>query len=160
MVIGPIQLNRVQFTLGTGQHRIQRLCTQPHHQNLTFWITKTHVVFNQTRLPIFDHKTRIQHTLIRRATTGHFIHCWLYNFSNRFGCHRIRHHRCGGIGTHATCVWPLVTIKNTLVILGCANRQDIFTVRQDKETGFFAVHEFFDHNFCASRAKGTAKYIA
>ena len=57
-----------------------------------------------------------------------------------------RHHRRGGIGSHAAGVRALVLVEQTLMILGGCHRKHMLTVAGDNEGSFLAIKEIFDNH--------------
>ncbi len=68
----------------------------------------------------------------------------------------IGHDRGGGVGPHAAGVWTRVAVTHTFMVLRRADGQNGCAVAKNEEGCFFAVHEFFDHDF---RAVVTVEHV-
>ena len=139
----------MQAVLCTGLEQVQYLSTEPHHQRLAFRITKAHVVFDKSWLPVLDHQADKQDAFKWRAALAHLVHARFDDFIHRLLGHAFGHHGGRGIGPHAAGVWPCVALTYAFMVLGGANGQNVGSVAQHKERCLFAIHEFFDHDFRA-----------
>ena len=159
MIIGPIYTCLIQPPFGAGVHEVEGLCTEAHHQGLTFRVAETHIVFNQTWRTVFDHEANVKNPLIGCPALCHLLQCRSHNFAHCTVCDGFRQHRGRGIGSHAACVWASVTFADTFVILSRADRQRFRAMAKHKERGFLTLHEFFDDNFRPRSAEGTVEHV-
>ncbi len=159
VIISPVHGGVGQTPLGAGLQQVQRLSPQTQHQHLTFRIAKAAVIFDQARLPVLDHETRIQHALIGGAAIGHDLHRGADDFGHRLGGDFVGQDGGRGIGAHAAGVQAGVAFADAFMVLRCADGQALFAIDEDEIAGLFAIHEFLDHDLGASGPEFTAKHV-
>ena len=67
------------------------------------------------------------------------------------------HHRCRGVGAHATGIGAGVAFADTLVVLAGGHGQDIFAIDNHDEAGFLAAEELLNNHTTARLAKSVAR---
>jgi len=93
VVIGPCDVDLVEAMFGAGQQQVERLPAEAHHQALALWVAKTHVVFHQARLAVFDHQANKKNAFKGGAAFGHLGHRRGDDLIKRLLRDRFRHNR-------------------------------------------------------------------
>ena len=146
-LVVPAQVEFSQLAVAGRHQRGDDVRHQPRHQHLTFRIAEPCVVFKQFRAVRGEHQPGIEYPLVWSALGFHGF--------DRGRDDRV-HHRfgdCFGNGrrwrqrAHAPGVWSRVAVADAFVVLGCRQRQDMFTVDQREEACLFAFQELLDHDF-------------
>ena len=91
------------------------------------------------------------------------LHSLKRGFNHLLDCftkHLIGHDRCGRIGSHTTGVWAGITVVCCLVVLRCCERQEVLSIGDNNEAGFFSLQKLLDHHPGSSaRQKVSTQHI-
>ena len=142
-----------EFALFSSVEQGEHVAVIEREHNLAFGVTEAAVVFHDLRTLGGHHDTHVENARVRLAFGGHALEGRFDNLRLHFVEESVRHHRSRAVGAHATRVRALVVVKDALVVLRGAEDYVVLAVANHEDGGFFAVHEFFNHDRLAGFAK-------
>ena len=142
-----------EFALFGGIEQGEHVAVIEREHNLAFGVTETAVVFHNLRALGGHHDTHVENARVRLAFGGHALEGRFDNLRLHFVEEGVRDYRSRAVSAHATRVRALVVVKDALVVLGGAEDNVVLAVANHEDGGFFAVHEFFNHDRLAGFAK-------
>ena len=142
-----------EFALFGSVEQREHVAVIEREHNLAFGVAEAAVVFHDLRALRSHHDAHVEHARVRLAFGGHALEGRFDNRLLHFVEESVRHHRSRAVGAHATRVRALVVVKDALVVLGRRENHVVLAVANHEDGGFFAVHEFFNHDRLAGFAK-------
>ena len=135
-----------EFALFGSVEQREHIAIVEREHNLTFGVTEAAVVFHDLRALRSHHDAHVEHARVRLAFGGHALEGRFDNRLFHLVEESVRHHRSRAVGAHATRVRALVVIEDALVVLCRRENHVVLAVANHEDGGFFAIHEFFDHD--------------
>ena len=135
-----------EFALFGSVEQCEHVTVVEREHNLAFGVAEAAVVFHDLRALARDHDAHIEHARVGLAFGSHALEGRFNNSLLDFVEESVRHNRSRAISAHSTSVRALVVVKDALVVLSRRENHVVLAVANHEDGGFFAVHEFFDHD--------------
>ena len=135
-----------EFALFGSVEQREHVTVVEREHNLAFGVAEAAVVFHDLRALRSHHDAHIEHARVGLAFGGHALEGRFDNRLLHLVEESVGHHRSRAVSAHATRVRALVVVKDALVVLGGGENHVVLAVANHEDGGFFAVHEFFNHD--------------
>ncbi len=133
-------------SFGRGGQKFDKVFIEQRQDDLCFRIAEAAVVFHDFRSGFRDHQSHIQTSFVGKTFIHHSVKCRCNNrvadfFEDLFGHDR---RRC--IRAHPAGIFPLIPIKNALVVLRGNQRREFLSIRHCKYRRLFTDEVFLNDN--------------
>ena len=123
------------------------------NEHASLWVAKPNVELEDARFPLVDHEPDEEHAAERRSLRTHATERRRDHVLLDCATDGLRDDRRGRVGAHPSGVGSAIPVRDTLVVLGCREREPPLAVRDDVEARFLPRQDLFDDDAFARVAE-------